>query len=137
MKHKLLALLLALTVVSFAQTATQTAPSDPQAGASAEKKCACCNKAASADAKDAGQCERMKSADGKEMSCCGGKDAKSCMKGDKDKAAMSCCKDGCGKDKTASASCGKACGKECKNGGCSSNKSEKASASCGKHEARS
>ena len=138
MKHKLLALLLALTVVSFAQTATQTVPSDPQTGASAEKKCACCNKSASADSKDgAMQCARMKSADGKEMSCCGGKDAKACMKGDKDKTTMSCCKDGCGKDKTASATCGKECGKECKKGCCSSDKTEKASAGCCKHEARS
>lgn len=119
MKHKMLALILALTVVSWAQEATQTAPATPQQ--STEKaKCACCDKTASADAKgeccahhdhamgsgekDAMSCSRK---DGK--SCCGGKDAQSCMKGDK---GASCCKD-CGKDKTASSCCGGKCEKDC------------------------
>ncbi len=119
MKHKMLALILALTVVSWAQEATQTAPAAPQQ--STEKaKCPCCDKTASADAK--GECcahhdHAMASGDMKGMSCsrkdgkscCGGKDAKSCMKGEK---GESCCKD-CGKDKTASACCGGKCEKDC------------------------
>ena len=131
MKHKMLALILALTVVSWAQTATQTAPAAPQQStAPVEKgKCACCDKMASADSKDAMSCSRHAehAKHGKEMasccagkdgkSCCGGKDTKSCMKGDKN--AASCCKDGCGKDKTASACCG---GKDCKEGCCSKKK---------------
>ncbi len=118
MKHKMLALILALTVVSWAQEATQTAPATPQQ--STEKaKCSCCDKTASADAK-AGCCAHhdhsMASGDKEGMSCsrkdgksrCG-KDAKSCMKGEK---GESCCKD-CGKDKTASSCCGGKCEKEC------------------------
>lgn len=135
MKHKMLALVLALTVISCGQNATQTIPTDPKGSTAAEKKCPCCDKTASASAKDAGmQCERMKSADGEEMSCCGGKEAKSCMK-DK-KASASCCKDGCEKDEKASESCGKECEKQCKNGCCSSSKTEKASTGCCKHKAR-
>jgi len=141
MKHKLIALILALTVVSWAQTATQTTPSTPQqSSAPAEKgKCPCCDKMASADTKDAHAfCDHhMKhTGDGKEMagccsdkdkdakSCCGGSDAKSCMKGDKDKSA--CCGDSCGKDKTADKCCG---GKDCEKG-CCSKKSENAASSC-------
>lgn len=140
MKHKLIALILALTVASWAQTATQTAPSTPQqSSAPAEKgKCPCCDKMA-ADNKDAPACcaDHMKhTSDGKEMagccsgqgkgakSCCAGSDAKSCMKGNKDKSA--CCSDSCGKDKTAAACCG---GKDCEKG-CCSKKSEKADSSC-------
>jgi hypothetical protein len=134
MKHKLLALVLALTAVSWAQTATQTAASDqPQ---STEKvKCACCDKMASADSKDAKMCARHgKHAKGKDCcarkeaaSCCG-KDGKSCMKDDK--AAASCCKD-CGKDKTAS-SC---CGNDCKEGCCS--KKTEAAMNCCQHASHS
>ena len=132
MKHKLFALILALTVVSWAQTATQTAPSAPEGAPSTEKaKCACCDKM-SADTKGGHMsCMRHKHGDAKDMafccagkdgaSCCG-KDAKSCMKDDKTMA--SCCKDGCGKDKMASCcdrKAAKQCGKRC----CGGNKSEK------------
>ena len=123
MKHKMLALILALTVASWAQTATQTAPAAPEQNSATEKsKCACCDKMASADSKDAhASCMRHSKEDAKSMgSCCSGKDAKSCMKGDK--TAASCCKDGCGKDKTASMSCGKECGKKCEKGCCASEK---------------
>jgi hypothetical protein len=122
MKHKMLALILALTVVSWAQEATQTAPAAPQQSTAPEKaKCECCDKMASADAKDAHSCcaRHDHSADGKEAmmcskgkdgkSCCGGKDAKSCMRADK---GASCCKD-CAKDKAASACCGGKCEKGC------------------------
>ena len=52
MKHKMLALILALTVVSWAQEATQTTPAAPQQSTTPEKaKCSCCDKMASADAK--------------------------------------------------------------------------------------
>jgi len=128
MKHKLFALILALTVVAWTQTATQT-PSAP-----AEKaKPSCCDKMS--DAKDGhASCMRHGHGDAKDMaSCCAGKDAKSCCGKDAkscmkdDKTAAACCKDGCGKDKdkTAASCCdhkaGKECGKEC----CGSNKSEK------------
>ena len=137
MKHKILALILSLTAVSWTQTATQTAPADPQQStAPAENgKCACCDKMASADSKDGMKCSRHAehAMNGKEMasccggkdasSCCGGKDAKSCMKGDTN--AASCCKEDCGKDKTASACCG---GKGCKKACCS--KKKEAAMSC-------
>lgn len=133
MKQKVLALALALTVLSWAQTATPAAPSTPQqkSTASDSAKCPCCDQTAKADAKDAPACcarHRSEASDGKDMasccagkdaSCCGGKDAKFCMRTDKDKTA-SCCKDGCGKDKGAAASCAGACGKDCEKGCCSS-----------------
>jgi hypothetical protein len=133
MRNKLFALILALTVVSWAQTATQTTPATPSQSTATEKaKGACCDKMA-ADSKDGhAACMRSsKMSGGKEMaSCCGGKDtasccgkdAKSCMKDEK--SAASCCKDGCGKDKTASC-CDRKAGKECGKGCCDSNKSEK------------
>ena len=109
MKYRMLALILALSVVAWAQTATQSAPSAPQQStAPGNGKCACCDKMS--DAKG-GHAACMHKHDGKEMasccsgkdekSCCGGKDAKSCMK---DKTAASCRKDGCGKDKDKTAS---------------------------------
>ena len=142
MRYKIFALVLALTVVSWAQTATQT-PSTPEPGATqADKaKCACCDKMAASNKDGKMSCQRhgMKATDGKDMasccagkdtkmtSCCGGKDSKSCMKGDK--ATASCCKDGSGKDKTATVCCGtsgKACGKGC----CASDKKEKTAKNC-------
>ncbi|HME34035.1 MAG TPA: hypothetical protein VKF84_02265 [Candidatus Sulfotelmatobacter sp.] len=139
MKYKMFALILALAVATWAQTSTQTTPATPQQSTvPADKaKCACCDKMAAADAKDAPACcarHDTKAADGKEMSCCAGKDAKSsgkdamaCMKNSKNKAA-SCCKDGCtkdscGKDKTAAACCAGKCSKDEKS--CSGAKVEK------------
>ena len=117
MKYKMAALILALTVAAWAQT-TPTTPH--QSTVPADKaKCACCDKMAPTDTKDAhASCARnMKaSADGKDMgSCCGGKDAKSCMKGDK--------------DKTASAQCGEKCSKQCEKG-CCSKKNETTAKNC-------
>jgi hypothetical protein len=122
MKYRMLALILALTVVSWAQTATQTTPSTPQ---TPETKCACCDKMASSDAKDA-HAACMGKHDGKEMasycagkdakSCCGGKDAKSCMKDGK----MADCR--AGKD---GMKCDRKAGKDCGKGCCGSSKSEK------------
>ena len=141
MRHKIFALILALTVASWAQTATQTTPSPSEPGnAPAEKaKPSCCDKMAGQDggmscarhAKNAGENKEMASccAGKDKMSCCGGgKDAKSCMNGDK---AGSCCKD-CGKDKTAANCCGKDCHKNC----CASDKKETARKCCG-HELHS
>ena len=134
MKYKMLALILALTVISWAQTATPSTPSTPQQSTAPDKaKCPCCDKMASSDAKDA-HAACMRKHDGKEMasccsgkdakSCCGGKDAKSCMKDDK--TAASCCKGSCGKEKDKTASCcDRKAGKECGKGCCGANKSEK------------
>lgn len=127
MKHKVFALILALTVVSWAQTATPTAPSTPQQStAPAEKsKCACCDKMAKSDAKAEGSCcarHKMQSAENKDMaSCCSGKDAKSCC----GKDAKSCMR----KDKTASSCCGGQCGKN--GAGCCKKKTETAKKCCG------
>jgi len=130
MRHKLFAAILALTVMSWAQTSTQTAPS--QNPSPAEKaKPTCCQKMANG-AKDGGPtCMRHK--DGKEMasccagkegaSCCSGKDATACMKDGK--CTAGCSKEGSGTEKAASCRDRKA-GKDCGKGCCSSSKSEKA-----------
>jgi hypothetical protein len=119
MKNKVLALILALTAISWAQTSTQIAPSEQQKSTEPANH-GCCNKTASADGKDAAMCARhakhgkhAKNCCGgtkEAMACCGGKDSKSCMKDAK--AAASCCKD-CGKDQAASACCGKDCKESC------------------------
>ena len=131
MKHTIFALILALTVMSWAQTGSQPAPSAPTQGGTEKANCACCDKMAM-DAKDGHTaCKRHGKGDAKDMasccngkegkSCCGGKDAMSCVKDEK--ASASCCKDGCGKDKGASCcdrKAAKGCGK-----GCCGSKSEK------------
>src|ERR1039458_196939 len=107
MRHKLIALVLALTAVSWAQTATQTATStSPQNTAPSDAKaCPGCNKMASADmqVKDGPACcmrPAKATTDGKEpaccagkdkAACCSGKDAKSCKRNRADKTAVSCC----------------------------------------------
>src|ERR1019366_3589499 len=136
MKYKMIALILALTVVSWAQIANQNAPSTPQQSTvPADKaKCPCCDKMAADSTKDAHACCAHH-----DMS---GKDAKSCMRTGKDKAAASCCKDGCskdscGKDKTAAACCGGSCGKDSKKGCCSDKKSDKTAKDCCPEEVHS
>jgi hypothetical protein len=150
MKYKMLALIVALTVVSWAQTETQTAPPAAQQSTVPADiaKCPCCDKMAAGDMKDMKSCcahHDMKSKDeakdGKAMaSCCAGKegmsakDAKACMRKGKDKMA-SCCKgaDGknsCGKDKTAAACCGDKCEKDGK--GCCGGKDKTAKSCCQK-----
>jgi hypothetical protein len=132
MKHKVFALILALTVLSWAQTATQT-PTQPPAE---KAKCACCDKMPSANAKGAGMACRRQSKDSKAVeSCCGGKDSASGKDGKSCDKNASCCKD-CGKeakDKTASA----CCGGNCKEGCCSKMKMEHADMGCCHHEKRS
>ncbi|HTZ82387.1 MAG TPA: hypothetical protein VMB66_04310 [Candidatus Acidoferrales bacterium] len=142
MKHRILALMLALTVASWAQTATQATPSNPEQSnaPAATSKCACCDRMAKSDAKAGDFCcarHKMQSADSKDMaSCCSGKDAKSCCGKDakacarKDKTASGC-KD-CGKDKTASSCCGGQCGNDGA-GCCCKKKTETARNCCGDH----
>jgi hypothetical protein len=123
MKYRMLALILAVTVVSWAQTATQSTPSTPQTPEKSNG--ACCDKMAASDAKDA-HAACMGNHDGKEMaSCCAGEDAKSCCGG---KDAKACMKDGkmadyCkGKD---GMKCDRKAGKDCGKGCCGSSKNEK------------
>ncbi|HEY6369092.1 MAG TPA: hypothetical protein VIX37_00805 [Candidatus Sulfotelmatobacter sp.] len=110
-----------------------------------------CDKMAVVDSKDAHSCRAhhdmksdRKAEQGKETaSCCSrkdmkssdGKNAMSCLKGDKDKTVASFCKDGCGKDsgakdKTAAACCGGKCAKDGEKSCCSGMKSEKTAKRC-------
>ena len=126
MRLKIFALILALTVVSWAQTVTQNTPSSPQQSGAPEKATpSCCDKMAATDSKDA-HAACMRQHDGKEMaSCCPGKDEKSCCDS---KDSKSCMKDGkmadCCKGK-AGMKCDREAGKECGKDCCGSNKSEK------------
>jgi hypothetical protein len=131
MKYRMLALILALSVVSWAQTATPTISSPQESGAPAAKG-ACCEKMAAGDAKDAHAC-CAHHADAKDMascckgkegaSCCDGKDAKSCSKSGKNNCAD------CGKNETAKVCCGSKCEKDCAGGKCcGAKKADKATA---------
>jgi hypothetical protein len=141
MKCKMLALILALTVMSWAQTATQSAPAATPDKAAPAEMSKCCQKMA----KDGASCMRHSehAANSKEASsCCGGKDAKACCNGKDgksctkdDKTAASCCKDGCGKDKTAAACCGDKCGKDGGKDCCS--KKDKTAKNCCEHAVQS
>src|SRR5512132_4074138 len=109
MKRNLIAILLALTVMSWAQSTTpgQTpAPDQKTAPADTKPACPCCDKTASAEHssmhKDMKACMHHDAKDGKEaMVCCGGKDANNaaCCGKDakacgKDGKTMTCCADG-------------------------------------------
>ena len=154
MKCKMLVLILALTVASWAQTATQPVPSTTQQSTVPADNAKSCDKTAPADAKDAPACcahHDMNTKDSKEMtSCCAGKnamssgkDAKPCMRTSKDKVAASCCKDGCGKDGCGKDSCAKdktasvCCNGKDHKGCCSGKKMEKTAQSCCKKELHS
>ena len=93
MKLKAILVILVLTTLSFAQTATPNA-STP-APASSEQKAAegCCHHMA----KDGAGCCSHQDADKSAMACCKGDKGKACMKAGKDAAG---CADGkcCGKD---------------------------------------
>jgi predicted metal-binding membrane protein len=65
MKYKLMSMILALTVVSWAQTATQSTPSTTDQSTSGKAKCACCDKMARSDSKEA-HASCMRAHDGKE-----------------------------------------------------------------------
>jgi hypothetical protein len=132
MRYKMFALILALTVATWAQTSTQVSPAAPEQSTApaAKEKCACCDKMAATDSKDAHSCCAHH-----DMKADSGKDAMSCMKSASDKTAASCCKDGCSKDscakdKTASACCAGKCGKAGEKGCCSGMKSDKTAKSC-------
>jgi hypothetical protein len=127
MKFKLTALILALTVASWAQTATPNpSASAPQENTAPQANADCCHKNASANQGQSCCRHEMAGKDEKAMSCgsgekasacCSGKEAKSCMEGDKDKTA---------------AACGECCGKGHEKGCCSSHdKDDKTAMSCG------
>ena len=127
MKYKVIALILALTISSWAQS---TSPSSPdQKPADSKTTCSCCAKTDSANQSEPNQAKHScvkKTEDGKEvMACCADKDAKACSgetcckHGEKDAAsccakaadgqAMACCsgKDGAAKDCCGGNQCGK------------------------------
>jgi len=132
MRSKLLALILALNVMGWAQAATSnTAPVPEQNSAAAEAKadCPCCEKMGdvhdhAAMHKDMQAC--MHSKDGKDgMACCAGKDSKDgmpCCSGKDGKNTMACCQ---GKEANATA-------KDAKTASCcgSSSKSQEKEVSC-------
>ena len=127
MKYKMLAAILALTVMSWAQTTTQTTPSAPQQStASADKdKCPCCDEKAMAKEEKSCCHHEMVGMDKKAMSCCMGEKASSCC----GKEGSSCMKED--KAKTAAATCGDQCGKDHEKGCCASHKKdEKAAMNC-------
>lgn len=145
MKYKMLALVIALTVMSWAQTAPQNKiPNRPQNSApAAEVKCPCCDKMAAGGMK----CVHhdMQAKNSKEMEAMpGGKEGMSCMR-NKQEATASCCgkdceKDKCrkassSKDKTAAACCGNRCSKDGKNC-CAGKTGDKTAANCCTHELR-
>jgi hypothetical protein len=125
MKYRVVALVLALAITSWAQSTN----SSDQKPADAKTTCACCAKGDTANQSDPNQAKHAcmkKTEDGKEvMACCAGKDAKACSgetcckPGEKDAAsccaktadgqAMACCsgKDGAAKDCCGGNQCGK------------------------------
>jgi hypothetical protein len=114
MKFKLFAVVLALSLIAWAQE--NPAASTPNATPKAETQ-SCCHHAEGA--KDAMACGHHATADAKDGKECCGKDASCCGK-DKNKVSAQCEKDGksccSGKDM-------KACAKQCKkDGGCADGK---------------
>lgn len=107
MKYKVIALLLALTMMSWAQSAsTSQAPASNQKSENVadQKATPCCCDTMSAEHKDGQSCMRDHAkgccSGKKAASCCKDKEAKACIKGDKTAA---CCASGkCGKDKEMS-----------------------------------
>jgi len=99
MRIKILGAILVCAFLCVAQTNGQnnssaTKPQSPNAQVQPGTKttCPCCK--AMADSKDAKSCCHHESVakDGKEATCCGGKDAVSCMRDDKAKSAeVGCC----------------------------------------------
>jgi len=141
MKSKLLAMLLLLNVMCWAQTATPNpvpAPEQKSTPADAKPGCSCCEKMGdmhdhAAMHKDVQAC--MHSREGKDaMDCCAGKDGKEAMACCHGKEANATAKDG----KTASCcAAGKCEGKEMSCCASKDGKSAKgccAGNSCGKHD---
>ena len=149
MKRNLIAILLALTSMTWAQSTTpnQTpAPEQKAAPAEAKPGCPCCDKMATADHssmhKDMQACMHHDASakDGKEAasccsgkdvkdakgaaSCCGGKDAQACAKDDK---SAGCCASGKPGEGHEMACCSGKAGDASTQGCCAGN-------SCGKHD---
>ena len=125
MKTKLVALLLALTLTAWAQTAVQQAsPQDKPAVGETKDAMSCCHGMKDHGA-DAMSCCKHEAKAGQEntMSCCSGKSGKaSCMKAEKDKSAgccggdAGCCKDAkgcCGESKDDNKTSMNCCGDKC------------------------
>jgi hypothetical protein len=135
MKFKLTALILALTLVSWAQTTPQPSTTPDGGAPQAKAACSCCGKKGNA-AEGQSCCRHDKMANGEKATpccsgdaasaCCNSKETKSCMKDDKNKTASAASGDCCGNheksccashqqgDKTAM-NCGddKQCGEHC------------------------
>jgi len=104
MKFKLTAIILALAVSSWAQTATSpkpnsSQPSTPAVQETAKADCPCCQKMADGKATESCCAHHQDRTAKSEMPCCKGKDkegkdAMSCMKGDKGTSADACCSNG-------------------------------------------
>jgi hypothetical protein len=100
MKFRIIALILALSVLSWTQTTSQPAPdatpSQNAPAADTKAGCDCCQKTASSGDKEAAACcQNMK--DGKcDMAACKDKDkdGMACMKGDKTNGAAKACAEG-------------------------------------------
>jgi hypothetical protein len=124
MKLKLIALLLALTVMSWAQSTTPApAPAPDQKSTPADTKANCpgCDKMASADHKDMAACMHHGAAgkgDTETMSGCAGKDAKDAATCRSRKEGKSCSKD----DRASAACCAGGKGGEGHEMACSSDK---------------
>jgi hypothetical protein len=108
MKIRLIAIILALAALSWAQTPTPTKPnatepSTAAAPAATKADCPCCQKMAEGNAGESCCAHHQDASVKSEASCCErteGKEAISCMKGDKDKSADACCENGkCGEGK--------------------------------------
>jgi hypothetical protein len=107
MKFKFVALILTLTIASWAQTTNSAQPAASEK--TADTKCACCDKMGANASEHKHACMHAKSStkDGKDVaSCCSGKDDASCCKGKDGKS--------CAKMQTASAAC---CEGNCTAGG--------------------
>lgn len=144
MKYKMLAMIIALNVMSRAQTATQGTPANPpQRSAPASKgKCPCCDRMAAGEMKCAHHDMQAKGDKKMEAMPDGGEDM-SCMR-TKQEAKASCCgkdceNDKCGKasskDQTAASCSGNRCdkdGKKC----CAGKTSDKTAAKCCRHGLR-
>src|SRR5215831_4893259 len=110
MKFRIIALILALSVSGWAQTAAQDSPAQ-SAPQPPKAQCACCDKAAESGA---GCCHHSKEQDGKSASaCCGGREGSGCcgkgMKCEKPDATAK--NDGCCGDKPCGGEGKSCCGK--------------------------
>ena len=112
MKFRMVLIILALTTFSWAQTTAPSKPNEPSSSTSAvpaagKADCPCCQKMADSKATESCCAHQQDGSAKSDMPCCKGKDGKdamSCMKGDKDKST------------NASSANGKCCGGDGKEG---------------------